>query len=503
VKGALDKNRLPVQWFEVSRGNSFLFKIWETTENSYVFLTSILTNLTTDHLDAVAVTKKGKEVRLSHDAMKFLDLVLSDELSPHDPLPAVFPSSALHQSPHSPAYSISLPSPPPSPPSSISSHSQPSVDLPLQNQLPTSPKHVQPATSATNQLTGDSLYGILSRCSCLKNILNAALDHPKFPASQLFEAELSILKRLANMDKYVVVFASRFTFTLDNKQQVYVRGIESQRCQGTLALLPNKSIRTITESLVTQDLIPVLKPITIAKQRGIKDLLKNFKFSKLDKLSSSDTSASFEFACVALNWKSRGTPQIIVVGGTQQVNNELCELLKSSLNTVYHSLSGEQGTEKRPGLCDIPLNSPQDINLSEQTRILNCLPAFLPVPAMNVFHKYTKPMLSFRQSMRHCALIGTTPSDFQVSINKFQASPTTKQLKTRGGKHGPSEEYGFPDVIAPASDSIPLPPNSSAITVSPFYTSVSTNWIQQFLSRGVIRCVDNSVDQLIFLSNGK
>jgi hypothetical protein len=330
------------------------------------------------------------------------------------------------------------------------------------------------------------------------------MQHPDFPARRLFEAELSIFKRLAQMDTHVVVFASRFTFMLDNKPQVYIRGIESRRCTGTLALLAeHASIPTTIESLATQDLISTLKPIEIARQQGLRDLLAHFKFKELDKLSKCDTSVSFEFACVALHWKSKGTPEIMMVGDPQQANRNFCKLLQSCLNKNYHSLSSNLDSVKRLGLCDIPFDSADNIPLTVQVQIMNCLPAILAVPGMNVSHKFSKPMLCHRQSLRYCALIGTTASDFQVILDKFKASPTLKQPKSQRIAPPPDESYSFPDL--PASDVTRLPQSLSTVAVAPLssHTSVATNFFEQFLSKGIIRCVECSVDKLVFLSNGK
>jgi hypothetical protein len=297
-----------------------------------------------------------------------------------------------------------------------------------------------------------------------------------------------IWKRLRHFETQEVVFACRFSFTYNDKQYVYIRGIESHRSVGTLQKLRTTD-STIIETLATQELIPALEVISV-KPQGFHRLLQGIKFAELQMHLCS----SFDFACLAIKKIGQKSKLQVVGQSTHLFARELETALYSGRQSAH---STHQPT--RPSLQDIAnfeING-NEHDLANQIRIFNCLPPILSMP-VTATHNVPLCCHSDLQSIRSVVLNGTRPFEVNAALEKFITPSPNRPAKRKRATVTP--EYGFPDNIAPPE---PKSPSHRRLEpAAPLVMDKDDVFFSHLVSNGLVRCIDKSGGKLTFVWNG-
>jgi hypothetical protein len=462
-----NRNELHVKWHQGTTEHN-TFTIWKE-DPQIVNQQSVLVNLTATYQEnAIQVHPKSsrsrsKSVSLSEDALRCVESILEDEFTPLAPLPAVISSTDVLVSPSSPSSSSGRQTVPLSP-------------------LP------------TVCLSATQIFTSLSRCSLLKEFIQTVRSHDGFPWEQVLAVEYCIWKRLRHLDNGELIFVTRFPFTFNNQEYVFVRGIESLGCVGTLqSINQTNSTTTVVESLVTHDLVSALEAMTISSAHFDR-LLQRIRFSELEKHAYSP----FEFTCIAIKVVSQQPRVHVLAKSSPKFSTFVTSLLRTRRQDLYVT---NESRPKRHSLNDVVRfdANTSALELSQQMQLFNCLPAIMVGP-VNSSGRFTMPQHADRQSIRYAVLHGISSLDVDVALQKFRRPPPTKTKVPKRKRVPLTHDPGFSQTVADfSSQHVDLPLDLPTETIpAPSHTFFSS-----LISRGLVRCIDQSQTMLVFLWNGK
>jgi hypothetical protein len=210
-------------------------------------------------------------------------------------------------------------------------------------------------------------------------------------------------------------------------------------------------------------------------------------------------SPAFDFAFVAVRWKSQQPELLVVTESTAEFARMVSDGVRSQVQNVF--LPSTQPT--RLSLSDLlTVRSGSASSLKDQMFVLNCLPSIMPKPK-TTGHRWSLAQRSVRQSLRYSVLHGTE-SQLSLSLTRHREAGTTTEGCGRQKKRKRildeelPPDYSFPNTVLPSTS----PPDVPKLRVEPCPTSPADQFYHSFLQTGVVRCVNQSADKVVFLWNG-